>query len=105
MLVEFTTLRSDLKESYNREVQANLTGQVPFEREEDYLSVLTLNMKDVKDFVKGKAYYNGQVKEAVYARADDHFYSDAILIDYELFKAIWEKANGEKVYKPEDVLI
>lgn len=107
MLVEFLTVRSSLKESYEKDVAVDINGinSVPFENEEDYLAPITIDMTDIQEFVSGKTYLNGEEKDCIYAlRYNGEGMTPALLTSYEEFKVIFKLATGKKVFKTEELL-
>lgn len=104
MLVEFESVRSDLKESYDRDLKRDLTGEasVPFECEEDYIEKITIEMNQVIEFNGGRVYLNGKRMNCTYVVTEDGI-SPNLLIPYEEFKRIYTKLMRNQVLIAEEL--
>jgi hypothetical protein len=105
MLIEFDTVRRSSEETYNRDIQSDTTGEasVPFHRQYDYKTQVTIDMDNIRDFTAGRVYFNEQCYECVYAYEEDGTQTNNLLISYEDFKRVFEYAKGIKIIRHEEV--
>lgn len=99
MLVEFETIRSCSKESHELNIKKETTGiaSVPFEREQDYKTKMTIELDNIKDFTGGRVFFNNQRLDCVYAYNQDNEITSNILISYEDFKKLIETQRSIKI--------
>lgn len=106
MILEFKTIRSDLEESFNREKQAEVQGEISLEffREHDYISTTTVEMDDVIDYDVSIVYCNNQKHECVFARIGEETYTRNLLISGDDFKLILQQVRNMKIKSAENIL-
>ncbi len=106
MIVEFKTSRSSMYESYERELQVELSGpsSVEYCRKNDYIATIALEMDTVIDYEVGKVYVNDNLHNCIYARIEDDISSRNLLIEEEDFKKILEYTRNCKIKSAVEIL-
>jgi len=103
MIVEFKSVRSSLKEVWEREQTMDMGTKPSFEYKEDYMSSFFLEMDDVIDFAVGKVWFNGVPKECIYARLSEEE-TPNLVIDGRDFKKILEHTKNCKIKTADEIL-
>jgi hypothetical protein len=104
MLIEFDTVRSSSKESFEKQKLTEVApSSVPFENENDYVSTIVVDMNTVIDFVGARIYLNSEYKECVYCRTSGDEALPNILINSSDFKRVFEYAKGIKIIRHEEI--
>ena len=103
MYVEFDNVRGDAKEAHDKNINREVYGEanVSFYNEEDYISKIVVDIKLVESFALGRAYFNNQQKEVIYYKEDGEWTGIGLIVDYELFKSLFEEVHG-KIIKVSD---
>lgn len=106
MIVQFETVRTSLKEKFERSQQEDIQGKssLSFFYENDYISKIFVEMDDVVDFVSEKIYCNTSMYECIYARLKDGKYTENLLMDSESFKELLEKVKNIKIKSANEIL-
>lgn len=108
MLVEFLTICTNERESYEKQLlnekYANMELPQKFFNEEDIVTKRVIDMKTVVDFREGRNYLNDELVECVYVRHDPMYemWSSVVLISYTEFKKIFQTANKVGILSYED---
>ncbi len=105
MIVEFDTVRCCAKELYDREIAKEVSGEasVPFYREHDYKTKMTVELDRIVDFTAGRVFMNDQCFECVYAYDSENEMSPNLLISYEDFKKMYETYKSIKILRHEQI--
>lgn len=103
MIVEFKTVRSNIKELFDKERNVELGGQPEFHNHFDYTASFFLELDEVIDFVEGKVYINGKSHTCVYARLNDEETPNLLILP-EAFKSLLEYTRNIKINTAEEIL-
>lgn len=106
MLIEFDTIRGSRKESWEKEIQADLNGEssVPFQNSEDYMTQITVEMNNIIDFTGGRFWFNDKEYDCVYVNDENESLSMIpIMLSYKEFKKVFEYAKGVKILRHEEL--
>lgn len=105
MIVEFDTVRSSVKESFEREKQADIgcEASIEFNREQDYKTQVAVDLDKVLDYTGGRVWYNSEELECVYLYYNEGVMSPNVLISYADFKKVFEIARGIKILRHEEL--
>lgn len=104
MILEFKTVRSNLKELFEKEKLVEMGNQPVFENQEDYITSTFLEMDDVVDFAVGNVWFNGNTIECVYARLITDENTSNLIIDRRDFKKIIEYTKNCKIKTADEIL-
>lgn len=103
MVIEFLHVRSELKESYDREMLEEMGQTLPFENQDDYVTTMSMNIKDVVLFCAGHIYYNDQRLDCVYVVTKDTS-NIALLCKYKDFKLLYELVHKIEIPNIKDAI-
>jgi len=105
MLIEFDTVRSSSQEAHERMLLEETSGMasVPYFREQDYKTQITIDMDKVVDFTGGRVDFNDTTYECVYVYDKHGTMSCNLLISYQDFKTAFQNATGKKIYRFEEI--
>ena len=107
MLVEFKSVQAWWKEQYQKDIDRDLKGRasVPFENKEDVIMSITIEMDEVMEFEEGIVFHNDTPHPCVYVTSRDREYTSRnLLIDYDDFKILFEKAKGVKIVNYKELI-
>lgn len=99
MVVQFFTVRGDVKESFDKEMMEGMGSKPDFENVDDYITEAVIDMEDVMDFVSGRIYCNGDRYDCIYPTFHSGRRTIALLCSYQQFKEIFEMSNEKKIVK------
>ena len=105
MLVEFRTVRGNLKENSKKEKDSIMGMPVEFDGEHDYITTIVIELNNIVGFNGGKTYFNGKELDCVYISDKDGNDWPNLLITYDFFKELYELNHEVVIKKWEEILI
>lgn len=104
MIIEFKTVRANVKEIFEKERTEELGGTKEFYNTEDYTTSIFIEMDDVLDFTCGRIYKNQERLDCIFIRMSDSEMSPNVIIKGEDFKRILESVRNCKIKTAEEIL-